>query len=76
MHKRSLSLKGHRTSVALEDEFWRALDEFAAADGRSLASLVVEIDRARIKQAPAPGLASALRVYILKRVSEVKNPVH
>ena len=76
MHKRSLSLKGHRTSVALEDEFWRALDEFAVADGRSLASLVGEIDRARIKLNPAPGLASALRVYILNRVSEVKNQVH
>ncbi len=69
MRKRSITLKGHRTSIALEAEFWAALDEFAAADKRSLASLIARIDRDRVKQTPPPGLASALRVYVLKRVS-------
>lgn len=68
MHKRSVSLNGHRTSIALEDVFWEALDGFAKADGRSLPSLISEIDRARLNEAPPPGLASALRVYILRRI--------
>ena len=40
--KRSFSLAGHRTSVALEPEFWQALAFFAEDRGRSVASLVAE----------------------------------
>lgn len=64
LEKRSLSIAGHRTSVALEAEFWAALDEAAEADERSLAGLVAEIDRTR---SPHQGLASALRVWLLRR---------
>ena len=60
--KRSFSLAGHRTSVALEREFWDALAEIAAASGRSLGALVAEIDALR---QPAQPLASALRVHAL-----------
>lgn len=71
MRKRSLSLNGHRTSIALEPEFWTALDAFAAADGRTLPALISQVDRARLDGAqphsPPQGLASALRVYVLKR---------
>ena len=67
MLKRSISLKGHRTSIALEAPFWRALETFAELDSLSLPRFIEQIDRARIKQSPAPGLASALRVYILER---------
>jgi predicted DNA-binding ribbon-helix-helix protein len=69
MRKRSVTLKGHRTSIALEDEFWAVLKGFAATDKRSLASLISDIDRRRLKQSPPPGLASALRVFVLKRVA-------
>jgi len=68
MLKRSITLKGHRTSIALEAEFWAALERFAEADGRTLPALINTIDRNRLKQTPAPGLASAIRVYILKRM--------
>lgn len=64
MEKRSLSIAGHRTSIALEPEFWAALDEAAAADGRSMAGLITEIDNGRD---PERGLASAVRVWLLKR---------
>lgn len=64
MEKRSLSIAGHRTSIALEPEFWAALDEAAAADGRSMAGLITEIDNGRD---PEQGLASAVRVWLLKR---------
>lgn len=73
MRKRSITLKGHRTSVSLEEEFWVALDGFATADRRSLANLIGEIDRTRLKTSVPPGLASALRVYVLKRLRDT-NP--
>lgn len=63
LFKRSFTLAGHRTSVALEAEFWAALAVIAAARGRSLSALVAEIDAARGTARP---LASALRVYALQ----------
>ncbi|WP_428376327.1 ribbon-helix-helix domain-containing protein [Lichenicoccus sp.] len=62
--KRSLSLSGHRTSVALEPEFWRALERLAGANGIGLAALVAGIDQARDPTRP---LASALRVHALEQ---------
>ncbi len=69
MLKRSITLKGHRTSIALEPEFWQALEKLAAAENRSLPSLVYDIDRARLKKQPPPGLASAIRVHILDKAA-------
>ena len=62
MEKRSMTIAGHRTSVALEAEFWTAIEALAARRGLSLAALVAEIDGAR---SPARNLASALRVAAL-----------
>lgn len=62
LKKRSFSLSGHRTSVALEAEFWAVLDQ--AAQGKSLAALVGEIDAQR----GARPLASALRLHALALV--------
>lgn len=62
LHKRSFSLAGHRTSVALEPEFWAALLVLAEARGMSLSALVAEVDAARGTAQP---LASALRVTAL-----------
>jgi predicted DNA-binding ribbon-helix-helix protein len=55
--------------VALEAPFWDALERLAARERRSLSSLVAEVDRARLSESPPPGLASALRVYALWRLS-------
>ncbi|KPP80893.1 MAG: hypothetical protein HLUCCA04_12050 [Oceanicaulis sp. HLUCCA04] len=66
--KRSLSLAGHRTSLALEPEFWAVLDAACAKTGRSLASLLAEIDAARIREGYDGGLASACRVWALRHV--------
>jgi predicted DNA-binding ribbon-helix-helix protein len=60
--KRSFSLAGHRTSVALEQEFWDALAQMAQARGQSLSALVAATDAARGPNRP---LASALRVLAL-----------
>jgi predicted DNA-binding ribbon-helix-helix protein len=62
LEKRSLSLSGHRTSVALEPEFWTALEAAAARRGMALGALVGEVDAARDPDRP---LASALRVFAL-----------
>lgn len=61
LQKRSLSLEGHRTSLALEPEFWAVLERAAAARQLSLAALVTEIDVSRGERA----LASACRVFAL-----------
>jgi predicted DNA-binding ribbon-helix-helix protein len=62
LEKRSLSLSGHRTSIALEPEFWAALSALAARRKLSLAGLITQIDATRTPEQP---LASALRVYAL-----------
>ena len=62
--KHSLTLRGHRTSVSLEEPFWREFRRIAASEGRALNELAAEIDAAR---APGTGLASAIRVFVLER---------
>ena len=65
--KRSLTLQGHRTSVSLEDAFWVELQKIAETRDMSVNALVSEIDAARGVSA---GLASAIRVFILREVAE------
>ncbi len=60
--KHSLTLRGHRTSVSLEAEFWEAFREIAAAEGKSVNALAAEIDAARGMES---GLAGAIRVHVL-----------
>ncbi|CUW46168.1 ribbon-helix-helix domain-containing protein [Novacetimonas hansenii] len=62
LHKRSMMLSGHRTSVALEPEFWGALERMARARGVGLTILIARIDTTRD---PMRTLASALRVAAL-----------
>ena len=61
LKKRSFSLSGHRTSVALEPEFWAVLEAEAARHGGSFAAFIARIDGAR----GARPLASALRLHAL-----------
>lgn len=61
--KHSLSLKGHRTSVSLEDEFWDAFREIAAEKDIPINALAAEIDADRGMDS---GLASAIRLYVLR----------
>lgn len=63
--KRSLTIAGHRTSLALEPEFWSALESLARKRKMSLPQLIGEIDKTR----RGVGLASALRVAALKSAS-------
>jgi predicted DNA-binding ribbon-helix-helix protein len=65
LQKRSIAIAGHKTSMALEPEFWAALEAIAAARGVTLAALVAAIDSARAAAASARPLASAVRVFAL-----------
>lgn len=65
LKKRSFSLSGHRTSVALEAEFWAVLEGEAARAKLSMAAFVAQIDS---KRGPRP-LASALRLHALAATS-------
>ena len=49
VRKRSITINGHRTSYALEDEFQAALEALARERGIALARLVAEIDAGLLK---------------------------
>lgn len=61
--KRSFCLAGHRTSVALEPEFWDALTVLATVRHQSLSALLGSVD---LQRDPAQPLASCLRVLALQ----------
>jgi len=63
--KRSVTIGGHRTSVSLEDAFWRELRDIARMRGETVAALIAAIDS---KRPPEVGLATALRLYVLSEV--------
>lgn len=65
--KRSLAIAGHKTSISLEPLFWEMLREAAVAEGLAVAALVARIDAERIKSPTPPGLASAIRVWLVTR---------
>jgi predicted DNA-binding ribbon-helix-helix protein len=67
--KHSLTLKGHRTSVSLEAEFWQAFRDIAASRDQAINALAAEIDANR---APETGLASAIRVFVLDHYRRVR----
>ncbi|KGM86433.1 Uncharacterized protein rosmuc_03709 [Roseovarius mucosus DSM 17069] len=60
--KRSLTLRGHRTSVSLEDAFWQAFREIAEEKSMAINVLAAEIDAGRGVET---GLATAIRLYVL-----------
>ncbi|WP_164658912.1 ribbon-helix-helix domain-containing protein [Tropicibacter sp. Alg240-R139] len=68
--KRSLTLKGHRTSVSLEDEFWTAFRDISKIKNMPINVLAAEID---VNRDPETGLASAIRVYVLNWHRDAEN---
>lgn len=59
--KRSIVIAGHKTSVSLEDAFWKGLKEIAVGKHITLSDLVASIDSGR----PHGNLSSAIRLYVL-----------
>ena len=60
--RHSVAVNGRKTSISLEDEFWRALQEIAACQNESLSRLVEKIDRDRSNI----NLSSAIRVFVFE----------
>jgi predicted DNA-binding ribbon-helix-helix protein len=65
--KRSVEIAGHKTSISLEPVFWDMLRAAAEAEGVPINALVARIDEERIKSPTPPGLASAVRVWLVSR---------
>jgi predicted DNA-binding ribbon-helix-helix protein len=72
--KRSVVIDGHKTSVTLEDPFWRGLKEIAHDQGTTMSKMVAEIDKTRERG----NLSSAIRLFVLDRVRTqlLTNPAH
>lgn len=71
MKKRSVVIRGHSTSLSLEDPFWLELKSIARARKVSLAKLVTQIDNKRGEEV---NLSSALRLFVLDTVKQQNNP--
>ncbi len=67
--KRSVTVNGHATSVALEGAFWRELHAIAAERGVSVNQLVTEIDNTRT----GANLSSVIRVFVLETLQRVQD---
>lgn len=74
--KRSLAIHGHRTSISLEPLFWDMLKAAAAQEGVAMARLVAQIDAERIHADPAPGLAGAIRIWLVARYCPASGHGH
>ncbi len=65
MHKISVSLSGHQTSISLEQEFFDVLQHIAKTRNISIASIIKNIDENRD---PKSNLSSEIRIWILKQI--------
>ena len=65
--KKSLILSGHKTSIALEKEFWKALEIISENKNIDIDKLIEKID----KKERNGSLASAIRVFILKKIMKL-----
>lgn len=63
--KRSIAIDGHKTSISLEPVFWDMLKDAAARAEMPVSKLVAQIDAERIRSETPPGLASAIRVWLV-----------
>ncbi len=64
LRKHSVVIAGHQTSVTLENIFWRKHKEIAKEEKKSLKALITQIDANR-----SANLSSAIRVYIIRKIS-------
>ncbi|EIZ79095.1 hypothetical protein WSK_2282 [Novosphingobium sp. Rr 2-17] len=65
--KRSVEIAGHKTSISLEPMFWDLLRRTAGEEGVPVNALVARIDAERLDAPMPPGLASAIRVWLMMR---------
>ncbi len=67
--KHSVEIAGHKTSISLEPLFWNFLKAAADDEGLPVNALVARIDAERIMAANPPGLASAIRLWLVSKAA-------
>ncbi len=63
--KRSVEIAGHKTSISLEPLFWDMLRAAAESEQVPINALVARIDAERIESEHPPGLAGAIRIWLV-----------
>lgn len=63
--KRSVEIAGHKTSISLEPLYWELLKQAARDEALPLNALVARIDAERIQAPVPPGLAGAVRIWLV-----------
>ncbi|MEM9331600.1 MAG: ribbon-helix-helix domain-containing protein [Pseudomonadota bacterium] len=70
LRKHSVSIRGHRTSFSLEDEFWDEFRKIAEKEKVPLAKLITQLDEDR---EPDQNLSSTLRVFVLMHIKQANS---
>ncbi len=65
--KRSIEIAGHKTSISLEPLFWEMLRDVAQAENVPINAIVARVVAERIRAETPPGLASAIRVWLVSQ---------
>lgn len=73
--KRSVEIAGHKTSISLEPVFWEMLRDAAGVMNIPINALVGRIDEERIKAPTPPGLAGAIRIWLVSELAARSAPV-
>jgi predicted DNA-binding ribbon-helix-helix protein len=73
--KRSVEIAGHKTSISLEPLFWQLLKEAAEREQLPINALVAQIDVQRIAANCPPGLASAIRLWLVSTLRFARGEV-
>jgi predicted DNA-binding ribbon-helix-helix protein len=68
--KHSIAIGGHKTSISLEDPFWRVLKEIASGQRLTLSNMVADIDKSR----QHGNLSSAIRLFVLAELRSQALP--
>ena len=71
--KRSVEIAGHKTSISLEPLFWDMLKAAAGAEGVPVNAIVARIDAERIAAETPPGLAGAIRLWLVSKLAEQQS---
>jgi len=70
--KHSVEIAGHKTSISLEPLFWELLQDEASERGIPVNALIARIDAERVKAETPPGLASAIRLWLMTQLVDVR----
>ncbi len=65
--KYSVGIAGHKTSISLEPLFWEMLNAAARKEGVPVNAIIARIDEERIRAETPPGLASAIRIWLVSQ---------